>query len=157
MLTQTVKSKSRAILFAQFCFLRFRPRLPTPTLLPFLPVPACATFQRVKIMLQSRAIAAALHSHAFRRSYSSIGVFPDLVKDKTVQLTNSRGVNVIHDPLLSKGIDPTLFLFYVDIYIKLILFFTPQVLHFLLLSENAYLSVVLCLPGARRWTSSWPV
>ncbi|KAI8579774.1 hypothetical protein K450DRAFT_240274 [Umbelopsis ramanniana AG] len=53
-------------------------------------------------MLQSRVIAA-LRSHAFRRSYSSIGVFPDLVKDKTVQLTNSRGVNVIHDPLLSKG------------------------------------------------------
>nr|ANB43574.1 NADP-dependent malic protein [Umbelopsis isabellina] len=53
-------------------------------------------------MLQRR-LAATLRSHAFKRSYSSIGVFPDLVKDKTVQITNSRGVNVIHDPLLSKG------------------------------------------------------
>lgn len=69
------------------------------TLCPLLPVNL-----RFYPMLQSR-VFAALRSHASRRSYSSIGVFPDLVKDKTVQLTNSRGVNVIHDPLLSKGTD----------------------------------------------------
>lgn len=43
-----------------------------------------------------------------RRNYglpaSAIGLGTDPRKDKTVQLTNLRGVNVIHDPLLSKGI-----------------------------------------------------
>jgi malate dehydrogenase (oxaloacetate-decarboxylating)(NADP+) len=43
-----------------------------------------------------------------RRNYglpaSAIGLGTDPRKDKTVQLTNLRGVNVIHDPLLSKVI-----------------------------------------------------
>ncbi|GAA5811424.1 hypothetical protein MFLAVUS_004861 [Mucor flavus] len=42
-----------------------------------------------------------------RRNYglpaSAIGVGTDPRKDKTVQLTPLRGVNIIHDPLLSKG------------------------------------------------------
>lgn len=42
-----------------------------------------------------------------RRHYglpaSAIGLGTDPRKDKTVQLTPLRGVNIIHDPLLSKG------------------------------------------------------
>lgn len=42
-----------------------------------------------------------------RRNYglpaSAIGLGTDPRKDKTVQLTPLRGVNIIHDPLLSKG------------------------------------------------------
>jgi hypothetical protein len=34
---------------------------------------------------------------------SAIGLGTDPRKDKTVQLTPLRGVNIIHDPLLSKG------------------------------------------------------
>lgn len=42
-----------------------------------------------------------------RRNYglpaSAIGLGTDPRKDKTVQITPLRGVNIIHDPLLSKG------------------------------------------------------
>lgn len=42
-----------------------------------------------------------------RRNYglpaSAINLGTDPRKDKTVQLTPYRGVNIIHDPLLSKG------------------------------------------------------
>jgi hypothetical protein len=42
-----------------------------------------------------------------RRNYglpaSAIGLGTDPRKDKTVQLTPLRGVNILHDPLLSKG------------------------------------------------------
>jgi hypothetical protein len=119
------------------------------TLCPLLPV-TCDSLS----MLQSRVIAA-LRSHALRRSYSSIGVFPDLVKDKAVQLTNSRGVNVIHDPLLSKGTDgiPALN----PLFTKYSSHFLSQAQRSALPSESVYLSVASCLPGARKWTSSWPV
>ncbi|KAI8876367.1 malic-domain-containing protein [Backusella circina FSU 941] len=45
--------------------------------------------------------------HLGKRNYglpaSAIGLGTDPRKDKTVQLTSLRGVNIIHDPLLSKG------------------------------------------------------
>ncbi|GAA5801487.1 hypothetical protein EDC94DRAFT_548890 [Helicostylum pulchrum] len=59
-------------------------------------------------MLATRNISRLSNLVRFsRRNYglpaSAIGVGTDPRKDKTVQLTPLRGVNIIHDPLLSKG------------------------------------------------------
>ncbi|KAG2236597.1 hypothetical protein BDF21DRAFT_364076 [Thamnidium elegans] len=59
-------------------------------------------------MLATRNISRLSNLVKFsRRNYglpaSAIGVGSDPRKDKTVQLTPLRGVNIIHDPLLSKG------------------------------------------------------
>lgn len=59
-------------------------------------------------MLATRNISRLSNLVKFsRRNYglpaSAIGVGTDPRKDKTVQLTPLRGVNIIHDPLLSKG------------------------------------------------------
>ncbi|KAG2196933.1 hypothetical protein INT46_006448 [Mucor plumbeus] len=64
-------------------------------------------------MLSTRTLSKNLSSvirqgrNLARRNYglpaSAIGLGTDPRKDKTVQLTPLRGVNIIHDPLLSKG------------------------------------------------------
>jgi malate dehydrogenase (oxaloacetate-decarboxylating)(NADP+) len=64
-------------------------------------------------MLSSQIISKSLTNlvkqgrNLGRRNYglpaSAIGLGTDPRKDKTVQLTPLRGVNIIHDPLLSKG------------------------------------------------------
>lgn len=61
-------------------------------------------------MLYSKAFQSSLKNaikQGGRRHYglpsSAIHLGTDPRKDKTVQLTPLRGVNIIHDPLLSKG------------------------------------------------------
>lgn len=61
-------------------------------------------------MLYSRAFQSSLKNvvrQGARRHYglpsSSIHMGTDPRKDKNVQLTPLRGVNILHDPLLSKG------------------------------------------------------
>jgi hypothetical protein len=66
-----------------------------------------------KKMLASKSVSTAVTSlikqgrSIGRRYYglpaSAINLGTDPRKDKTVQLTPYRGVNIIHDPLLSKG------------------------------------------------------
>lgn len=52
----------------------------------------------------ARALSKPRLIAPLRRHYGApAAVASDPRKDKTVQLTHSRGVNVTHDPLLSKG------------------------------------------------------
>ncbi|KAI7849031.1 hypothetical protein BDC45DRAFT_521784 [Circinella umbellata] len=54
----------------------------------------------------STKISSCLRTSTSRRWYGAPAAIQalDPRRDKTVQVTHSRGVNVIHDPLLSKGI-----------------------------------------------------
>ena len=70
------------------------------------------TFAASRLLVRTRAHNAILKNRSdsiIRRSTTLLNsqqfsTNHDPIRDKTVHMTSSRGVNVIHDPLLSKGI-----------------------------------------------------
>lgn len=95
--------------FPRFFFYLFTPSLSNanvPTAFPFFSFCFFIFLKMLSTSTISRSLRH-LERHVTRRFYglpaSAIHLGTDPRKDKTVQLTPYRGVNIIHDPLLSKG------------------------------------------------------